>query len=115
MNVRNNVQLIGRLGLKPALTVLDGGRKVANISVATNSYYVDKTGSKVEQTEWHRVVAYGKIAEVFVDHTDKGSEVLLYGELRTRKYTAKDGSEHYVTEVICNSVHLMGSPKPVTA
>jgi single-strand DNA-binding protein len=107
MNVRNHVQLIGRIGQKPEFVTLDSGRSVANVSLATNDSYIGKSGEKVEQTEWHRVVAYGTFAELFRDRTDKGHEVMVHGTLRTRKFTAKDGTDHYVTEIIVQQVFLM--------
>ena len=111
MNVRNHVQLIGRFGMKPEVTQLDGGRRVANIQMATSHYYTASNGEKKEETEWHRVVAYGKFAETLEQRTDKGSEVMIHGTLRTRKWTDKSGTDHWTTEIIVSHLFLMSNCK----
>lgn len=107
MNVRNYVQLIGRIGQTPEVVTLESGKIVANVSVATSDSYIGNSGEKVEITEWHRVVAYGKFAELFRDRTQKGHEVMVHGTLRTRKFDDKAGVTHYVTEIIVQQVFLM--------
>ncbi len=105
-NLRNHVQLMGRLGQDPEIINLDSGKKLAKFSLATNDYYTTAKGEKVEQTEWHNVVAWGKTAEIIENHVTKGQEILIGGKLTTRSYETKDGDKRYVTEMVCNNVVL---------
>ncbi|MES2410694.1 MAG: single-stranded DNA-binding protein [Bacteroidota bacterium] len=106
--MRNKVQLIGHVGQEPEIKTFDGGKKVANITIATNDSYTNDKGEKVEQTEWHRVTAWGKLAEIIEKYVDKGKEIAVEGKLTHRSYDDKDGSKRYVTEVVANDILLLG-------
>lgn len=96
----NQVQLIGNLGADPEVRYMSSGGAVANISIATTEKWKDKaTGEPKEQTEWHRVVIFGKLAEIAGEYLRKGSKVFIEGGLRTRKWTDQQGVERYTTEV----------------
>lgn len=99
----NKVILVGNLGQDPEVRYLPNGGAVANITLATSESWRDKaTGEKKEQTEWHRVVLFGKLAEVAGEYLRKGSQVYIEGQLRTRKWTDQSGVEKYTTEVLVN-------------
>ncbi len=106
--MKNRVQLIGHVGQEPEVKTLDGGRKVANITIATNDYYTNDKGEKVENTEWHKVVAWGKTAEIIEKYVTKGKEIAIDGKLTHRSYDDKDGTKRYVTEVVINDILLLG-------
>jgi single-strand DNA-binding protein len=108
-NLKNNVQLIGRLGAKPEIKTFDNGKKLANISLATNESYKNQKGEKVEETQWHRLTAWGKIAEIAEKYTDKGSEVAISGKLVYNSYEDKQGEKKYTTEIHVNELQLLGS------
>lgn len=95
----NKVILIGRLGRDPEMKYTPAGQPVANFSLATDESYKGKDGQKVEKTEWHRIVAWGKQAEFVGNYLAKGRLVYIEGKLETRKWTDKDGAEKYTTEV----------------
>jgi single-strand DNA-binding protein len=97
----NKVQIIGNLGRDPEVRYSPDGVAIANISLATTSQWKDKeTRGKQERTEWHRVVFYGRPAEIVREYTHKGSFVYVEGSLRTRKWQDKDGSDRYTTEIV---------------
>ncbi|MGC4218038.1 single-stranded DNA-binding protein [Citrobacter freundii] len=99
----NKVILVGNLGQDPEVRYLPNGGAVANITLATSESWRDKaTGEMKEQTEWHRVVLFGKLAEVASEYLRKGSQVYIEGQLRTRKWTDQSGVEKYTTEVLVN-------------
>ncbi len=106
--MKNKVQLIGHVGQEPEIKSFDGGKKVANITIATNDYFINDKGDKVEQTEWHRVTAWGKTAEIIEKYVTKGKEVAIDGKLTHRSYEDKDGTKRYVTEVVVNDILLLG-------
>ena len=106
--LRNKVQLIGHVGQDPEIKNLDGGKKVANLTIATNDSYKNDKGEKVEQTEWHRVVAWGKTAEIIEKYVTKGKEIALEGKLTHRSYDDKNGEKRYITEVLIHELLLMG-------
>ena len=97
--IRNQVQLIGNVGQEPTLTTLESGKKVARFSLATNEFYKNSKGEKVQDTQWHTVVAWGKTAELIENYAPKGKELALTGKLKSRSYEDKDGIKRYVTEV----------------
>ena len=107
--MKNRVQLIGHVGQEPEIKNLDGGKKVANITLATNEVYYRDNGDKVEQTEWHKVVAWGKTAEVIEKYVSKGKEIAIEGKLTHRSYDDKNGEKRYITEVVANEILLFGS------
>ena len=109
--LRNSVRLIGNLGEDPKVRKLDSGKTVANFSIATNEIYRDNQGNKQSETTWHRLVAWGKQAEIVEQYVKKGSEVAIEGKLTNRSYDDKNGEKHYVTEILVNSVLLLDKNK----
>jgi single-strand DNA-binding protein len=96
----NKVILIGNLGQDPDLRFMPNGNAVASISIATDEGYTDKAGKKVEKTEWHRVVFFGKLAEIVGQYLTKGSKIYVEGKLQTRKWQNKEGQDVYTTEIV---------------
>jgi single-strand DNA-binding protein len=111
--LKNKVQLIGNLGGKPEVKNTEGGKKLAQFSVATSEIYRNAKGEKVTETQWHRVIAWGKLAEIAEKYLDKGKEVALEGKLINRSYNDKDGIKKYITEIQLNELLMLGA-KPVT-
>ena len=105
--MKNRVQLIGRVGQDPEVKTLDGGKKLATVSIATNDVYYKENGDKVEQTEWHRVTAWGKTADIIEKYVVKGKEIGIEGKLTHRSYDDKNGENRYVTEIVANEVLLL--------
>ncbi|NOR74753.1 MAG: single-stranded DNA-binding protein, partial [Draconibacterium sp.] len=87
---------------------LDSGKTVANFSIATNEIYRDKSGEKQSETTWHRLVAWGKQAEIVESYVKKGSEIAIEGKLTNRSWDDKNGEKQYITEILVNSVLLLG-------
>lgn len=113
MSSVNKVILVGHLGRDPETRYMPNGEAVTNMALATSESWKDKqTGDKKEQTEWHRVTLYRKLAEVAAQYLKKGSLVYFEGKLQTRKWTDKDGVERYTTEVIADSMQMLGSKTP---
>ena len=106
--LRNSVRLIGHLGDDPKVRKLDSGKTVANFSIATNEIYRDQNGNKQNETTWHRLVAWGKQAEVIENYVKKGSEIAVEGKLTNRSYEDKSGEKQYITEIVVNQVLLLG-------
>ena len=106
--MKNRVQLIGRVGQDPEVKNLEGGKKVATITIATNDAYYKDNGDKVEQTQWHRVSAWGKTADIIEQYVTKGKEIAIEGKLTHRSYDDKDGNKKFITEVVANEVLLLG-------
>jgi single-strand DNA-binding protein len=105
----NKVILIGNLGRDPEVRYTPNGNAVCNISLATTRNWKDKTsGDKVEETEWHRVVFYDRLAEIAGEYLKKGKSVYIEGRLKTRKWTDKDGVDKYTTEVIAQEMTMLG-------
>lgn len=107
--LKNKVQLIGHLGGKPEVKETESGKKLATFNIATNESYRNAKGEKVTETQWHRVVAWGKVAEIAEKYLDKGKEVAVEGKLVNRSYTDKDGNKKYVTEVQVSEVLMLGA------
>ena len=104
------VILVGNLGRDPETRFLPSGEQVTNITVATTESWKDKqTGEKKELTEWSRVNFFGKLAEIAGQYLKKGSQVYIEGRLRTRKYTDKEGIERFATEIIADTMQMLGS------
>ncbi len=104
----NKVILVGNLGADPEVRYMPQGGAVANLTVATSESWTDKaTNEKKEQTEWHRVVIYQRLAEIAGEYLRKGSKVYLEGKLKTRKWQDKDGVERYTTEIIANELQML--------
>ena len=106
--IKNHVQLIGNVGQEPTVTNLESGKKVVRFSLATNENYKNDKGEKVQSTDWHTVVAWGKTAEIVEKYAVKGKEIGITGKLKTRSYTTEDGNQRYVTEVVANEILLLG-------
>ncbi len=107
--LRNRVQLIGNLGNAPEVKQTETGKKLARFSVATNESYKNTSGEKVTDTQWHNLVAWGKVADVAEKFLEKGTEVVIEGKLVNRNYTDKEGIKKYVTEIHVNELLLVGS------
>lgn len=104
----NKVILVGNLGRDPEVRYLPSGDPVANVTIATSSRYKNKSGEMVEETEWHRVTFFGRLAEIASQYLKKGRPVYVEGRIKTRKYTDKDGQEKYATDIIANEMQLLG-------
>ncbi|HPN96547.1 MAG TPA: single-stranded DNA-binding protein [Candidatus Moranbacteria bacterium] len=105
MNV-NKVLLVGRLTRDPEIRNTSSGQTVASISMATNRFWKDKNGQRQEKTEFHNVILWGRLAEIAGQYLTKGQEAFIEGRIENRKYTAKDGTERRVTEVIAENMQL---------
>ena len=106
----NKVIIIGNLGRDPEVRYTPDGASITNITVATTDTWKDKaTGEKKEATEWHRVVFFGKLAEIAGQYLKKGRQVYVEGALRTRKWQDKEGQERYTTEIVANEMKMLGS------
>jgi len=108
--LKNKVQLIGNLGMNPEIKELDGGRKVAKFTLATNEIYKNQKGEKVQDTQWHNIVAWGKTASLMEELLTKGKEILVEGKLTNRSWDDKEGNKRYITE-IDTSDFLILTPK----
>lgn len=107
--LRNKVQLIGNVGRTPETTNLESGKKVTRFSIATNEFYKNSKGERVQSTQWHTVVAWGKTAEIIEKYAGKGKEVAIEGKLNSRSYEDKDSVKRYVTEIVANEILLLGT------
>ena len=106
----NKVTIIGNLGRDPENRYLPSGEQVTSIAVATTDRWRDKaTGDMKEQTEWHRISFFGKLAEIAGQYLKKGSQVYVEGRIRTNKYTDRDGVERYQTQIIADTMQMLGS------
>lgn len=105
----NKVIVIGRLGADPEVKTVAGGQNVARLSVATSENWTDKQGEKQERTEWHRIVVWGKLAELCGKYLSKGRQVYVEGRLQTRSWEDQQGQKKYSTEVVANTVQFLGS------
>ena len=106
----NKAIIIGRLGNDPEMRYMPSGEAVANLSIATSESWTDKTtGEKREKTEWHRVVAFRKLAEIIGQYCKKGDQIYIEGKLQTRKWSDKNGQDHYTTEIIADQIQMLGS------
>jgi single-strand DNA-binding protein len=105
--MKNKVQLIGHVGQEPEVKTINN-KKVATLTIATNDFYYNEKGDKVEQTEWHRVTAWGKTAEIIEKYVTKGKEIAVEGKLTHRSYDDKDGNKRYVTEILVSELLLLG-------
>lgn len=105
----NKVIIVGNLGNDPDVKYTQGGTAITTISVATSESWKDKqTGEKQDRTEWHRVKFFGKLAEIAGEYLRKGSQVYVEGSMRTDKYTDKNGTERYTTDIIANEMQMLG-------
>lgn len=105
----NKVMLIGNLGADPEVRYSTGGSAIVNIRLATAESWRDKeTGDQQERTEWHRVVFFGRLAEIAGEYLKKGSQCYVEGSIRTRKWTDKEGQEKFTTEIVANEMQMLG-------
>ncbi len=104
----NNVNIMGHLGRDPETRYMPDGKPVTTISIATSKTFKDRNGDKQERTEWHRIVLFGRNAEIAQEYLKKGAMAHISGELRTRKWTDKAGVERYTTEIIGQRLTLIG-------
>ncbi|MDY0344744.1 MAG: single-stranded DNA-binding protein [Lentimicrobium sp.] len=110
-SLRNSVQLIGRLGTNPEVKTLDKNRKVAKFSLATSDIYFNKAGEKVEETQWHNVIAWNGLATICEKYLTKGKEVALEGKIMHRSYTDKEEKIRYITEIVINELVMLDARK----
>ena len=112
MNGINKAIIVGRLGSDPETRHMPSGEAVTNLSIATSESWKDKqTGEKKEKTEWHRVAAFGRLAEIMAEWLKKGSLIYIEGKIRTRKWQDKDGADRYSTEIIADQMQMLGGGK----
>ena len=105
----NKVILIGNVGRDPETRYMPSGDAMVNLSLATTDQWKDKNGEKQEKTEWHRIVIFGKTAEIAGQYLRKGSQIYIEGRLQTRKWTDKEGQERYTTEIVADRMQMLGS------
>ena len=105
--LKNQVQLIGHVGQDPEIKNFEGEKKLASLSVATKDSYKNDKGEKVEETQWHRISAWGKTAELIEKYVTKGKEIAVQGKLTHRSYDDKNGDKKYVTEVVVSELVLL--------
>lgn len=104
----NRVILLGHAGRDPELRYTPDGSPIANLSIATSRTWKDKNGEKKEDTEWHKLVFYNRLAEVVGEYVKKGSQIYVEGRLKTRKWQDRDGTDRYTTEVIVENMQMIG-------
>jgi single-strand DNA-binding protein len=105
----NKAIILGNLGKDPEIRYASNGNAIANFSIATSESWKDKnSGEKVEKTEWHRISAFGKLAEIIGEYLKKGSQVYIEGRLQTRKWQDKDGQDKYTTEIVASDMQMLG-------
>jgi single-strand DNA-binding protein len=109
--LKNKVQLIGNLGNAPEIKTIESGKKLARFSMATNEVYRNAKGEKVTETQWHNLVAWGKVAEMVEKYLKKGTELAVEGKLINRNYVDKDGVKRYITEIQVNELLMLGANK----
>ncbi len=107
-NIRNSVTLIGHLGQDPEIVKTQNGKMLANLRLATNEVYRNQKGDKVSTTEWHRCVAWGKLAELVGNYCKKGKEVAVRGKLTYESYEDKEGVRRTATKIVLNELTLLG-------
>ncbi|MAQ74928.1 MAG: single-stranded DNA-binding protein [Aquimarina sp.] len=105
--LKNKVQLIGNLGQEPEVITLESGKKLAKFSIATNDYFYNKQGDKIQDTQWHNIIAWGKTADVIEKYVNKGQEVAIEGKLTSRSYEDNQGVKRYITEIVCNELLML--------
>ncbi len=110
-NLKNRVQLIGHLGMNPEILNLDSGKKLARLSIATNDSYRNAKGDKIEDTQWHNLIAWGKTADIIEKYLKKGNEIAIEGKLTHSSYDDKDGKKRYSTEVVISELLMLGGKK----
>ncbi|HLE08033.1 MAG TPA: single-stranded DNA-binding protein [Thermodesulfobacteriota bacterium] len=104
----NKVILVGNLGKDPEIRYTPGGVAVANFTLATSENWTSKEGKKETKTEWHRIVAFGRLAEICGEYLNKGKQVYIEGKIQTRQWEDKDGNKRYTTEIVANTLQMLG-------
>ena len=104
----NKVMLIGNLGRDPEVRYTSGGRAVANFTIATNESWKDKDGNQQDRTEWHKIVAWGKLGEICGEYLSKGNRIYIEGRIQTRDWEDKEGNKRYTTEIVLNEMIMLG-------
>jgi single-strand DNA-binding protein len=104
----NKVILVGNLGANPEMRYTQGGQPVANLRLATTERWTDKSGQKQETTEWHRVVCFGKLAEICGQYLSKGRQVYIEGRIQTRQWQDQQGQKRYTTEIVAQNMQMLG-------
>lgn len=107
-NLRNRVQLIGNLGADPEVKIFDSGKKKVKLSLATSDIYKNANGDKVDQTQWHNIIVWGKTADVAEKYLQKGSEIAIDGKIQYRSYEDENGEKKYITEIMANELLMLG-------
>ncbi len=107
-NLRNKVQLIGNLGQDPEIISFENGNKLAKLSLATNETYYNTKGEKIENTQWHHLIAWGKTVDIVEKYVKKGQEIAIEGKMVSSSYETKEGEKRYKTEVHINELLLLG-------
>ncbi|HRY42159.1 MAG TPA: single-stranded DNA-binding protein [Candidatus Krumholzibacteria bacterium] len=105
----NKVIVLGNVGNDPEMRYAQSGDAIVNVSIATTRRWKNKDGEKQEETEWHRVSAFGRLAEIIGEYVHKGDPLFVSGRLRTRKWTDKEGVERYTTEIVAEEIQLLGN------
>ncbi len=111
--LKNKVQLIGHLGNAPEIKTIESGKKLARFSIATNETYRNAKGERVTETQWHSLVAWGKVADIAEKYLNKGKEVAIEGKLINRSYNDKEGNKKYITEIQVNEILMFGDREKV--
>ncbi len=109
MSLRNKVTLIGHTGKEVEIFNFENGNKKASVSLATSDYYINANGEKVDETQWHNLVAYGKVVDLLEKYVPKGKEIAIEGKLTYRTYDDKDGTKRFLTEIRIEEILLLGS------
>lgn len=109
MSLRNKVSLIGHTGKDVEVVNFENGGIKASVTLATNDYYTNSQGEKVEETQWHNLVAFGKVAEIIQKYVTKGKEIAVEGKLTYRSYDTQDGQKRYITEIRVDEIVLLGN------
>ena len=106
----NKALILGNVGNDPEIRQTQDGKAIANLSIATSEVWKDQQGQRQEKSEWHRVVAYGKLAEIIGQYVKKGSKVYIEGKIQTRKWQDQSGNDKYTTEIVANEMQMLDSP-----
>ena len=109
--LKNKVQLIGNIGQDPEVKTFDGGKKMARLSLVTNEKYKNSSGELVNEATWHKLIAWGKTADIIEKYIVKGKEIAIEGKIVNSNYTDKNGEKKYVTEIQISEVMFLGSKK----
>ena len=109
MSLSNKVTLIGHTGKEVEVFNFENGNKRATVTLATNDYYTNSAGERVEETQWHNLVAFGKVVDILEKYVPKGKEIAIEGKLTYRSYDDKDGTKKYITEIKIDELVLVGS------